>query len=519
MAPDLIPKYLEAARQVSAHAVLTPSGIRFSPSDDPYDWTAEAAQRIQDFYAHYTDRDGRLPVADYLETTLRYRDRDPSVNLSVEEFAAQRSLALGRKLSAKYLRILWDALNDPHPTGSMADVQRQWREPKTLAEEGLHVAATHIVDAYSSDPGAPTTFQHPPIPGAFGVPAPYGIPNATGKSADKGFIWSPGSHFVVDFGIEKMVDRVCFVSGFGGGNRGAEMEVSHASVPAGPYTVSEGGTFQYVTSIGGGVLQDGVASPDGTGYCQYSFKPATARYWRVAMVRVTGVHMPRTTSTHLGPIPGVVAPGLSATISGLQARLWKINRQDNHLISSIGLFGSHVMPLAEGSGRPRIDTDEYASFSKLFPMAACFAPVIPVNRDVTVQLSLREDQVLSRLILDEREREELDRLWDEQQYLSQEPVEVLYNTKQFVGFQPANRIQNTKKFSAMIPSLEATAAAFNQSARAAEPKQLTAVLDLAARAWRRPLAVSEDNELRALYETLCRCTLCMLNWQVNRLPE
>jgi hypothetical protein len=56
----------------------------------------------------------------------------------------------------------------------------------------------------------------------------------------------------------------------------------------------------------------------------------------------------------------------------------------------------------------------------------------------------------------------------------------------------------------MIPSLEATAAAFEQSVRAAEPRQLTAVIDLAARAWRRPLAEAEDNQLRQLYKTLRR---------------
>ena len=133
---------------------------------------------------------------------------------------------------------------------------------------------------------------------------------------------------------------------------------------------------------------------------------------------------------------------------------------------------------------PRIDADEYASFAKLFPMAACFAPVIPVNRDVTVQLSLREDEALSRLILDEREHQQLDRLWDDLQYISQEPVEVLYNTKQFVGFQPADRIENTKKFSAMIPSLEAREAEFKRSMMSAEPIQVNAVIGLAARVGR-----------------------------------
>ena len=174
------------------------------------------------------------------------------------------------------------------------------------------------------------------------------------------------------------------------------------------------------------------------------------------------------------------------------------------MIGSLGLFGSHVVALEDRSGRRHIDAEEYSSFASLFPLAVCFAPVIPVNRDVTVELFLREDDALSRLVLNKRERERIDRLWDELQYVSQEPVELLYNTKQFVGFQPASRIENTKKFSAMVPSLEAGVAAFHKSTMSAEPNHLNAVVDLAERAWRRPLVDAERDELQQLYSSLRR---------------
>ena len=504
MAPDLLPKYLDAARQVSSHAVLTPTGVRFSPSSDRHDWIAEAAQRIKDFYSRYTDREGRLPLVDYLKATLRYRDRDPAAELSLDEFAAQQELAAGRTLSPKYLRLLWESLNDPQPEGEMEEVVRQWRATKTIVVKGAHDGATRIEEASSSNPGDQLTFQFPPVPGAFRNPGPYGVHNVTGKNVDAGFIWNPGSHFVVDFGKAKQIKQVRLWSGCGSVARGANMQVAFSNEPGGPFTVPEGGDFNYLTSRGGGVLENGEASPDFTGSYHYEFEPATARYWRIAMVGVTSGHMPRTTTIQFGPMPDLVAPGLVGTISSRQARLWKFNKQTNHLIGSLGLFGSYIVPLTDKSRTPTRDSDTYSSFARLFPRAVCFAPVIPVNTDVTVELFLREDEPLSRLVLDENEHEQLDRLWDELYYLSREPVEVLYNTNEFIGFQPADRIENTKKFAKMIPSLQEKAKAFEKSAEAAEPEHLNGVIELATRAWRRSLSRVETAELGELYQLLRR---------------
>ena len=515
MAADLIPMYLASARQVVDHAVLTPSGIRFSANSNPAHWINEAAQRIKDFYYHYTNRNGRVPLAHYLEATLRYRDRDPSDQRSLEEIAAQLTRENEKQLSPKYLHLLWKVFNDPHPTGEMAEVIRQWRTSKSVfasrtipkasnsidhGTQGLYDAATHIETAHSSDPGDPATFLHGIIPGAFDDPGPYGLQNEAGDTVDTGFIWTSDSHIVVDFGSPKRVQNIHFWSGYGGGARGANMEVSYASSPQGPYTIPRGGSFNYTTSLGGGILEDGSKSPDSTGFYQYEFEPATARYWRVATTNPTAGHMPRTTTLHFGSIPNLVAPQLTAIITGRQLRLWTINKQTNHLLGSIGLFGDHLTPLRNEAGERIVDSDAYASFANWFPRTVCFAPVIPVNTDLTVELFLREDEALSRLLLDDSQCEQLDRLWDDLLYLSRAPVKELHNTKEFIDFQPADRIENTNKFADLIPSLEVKAAAFEQSARAAEPRQLEAIVELADRAWRRPLSPAEQNELRQLYE-------------------
>ena len=83
MSPALVTKYLDAAKEVAAHAVLTPEGIRFSLYTTERDRTDELLARIQAFYRQFTEdsggsavnlqgikfttnQGGRLPVARYL---------------------------------------------------------------------------------------------------------------------------------------------------------------------------------------------------------------------------------------------------------------------------------------------------------------------------------------------------------------------------------------------------------------------------------------------------------------------
>ena len=47
MSPALVTKYLDAAKDVAAHAVLLPDGIRFSPHTTPRDWTDDTLTKIR----------------------------------------------------------------------------------------------------------------------------------------------------------------------------------------------------------------------------------------------------------------------------------------------------------------------------------------------------------------------------------------------------------------------------------------------------------------------------------------
>ncbi|MFM8468485.1 MAG: DUF1587 domain-containing protein, partial [Limisphaerales bacterium] len=54
MSPALLTKYLDAAKDLAARAVLLPDGVAFSPSTSQRDWTEERLVAIRDFYARYT---------------------------------------------------------------------------------------------------------------------------------------------------------------------------------------------------------------------------------------------------------------------------------------------------------------------------------------------------------------------------------------------------------------------------------------------------------------------------------
>lgn len=96
MSPALLTKYLDAAKEIAAHAVLLPDGIRFSAHATARDWTDETLARIRTIYARHTvsegkvelnvpgakvmdEAAGRLPVGRYLEA-LQGRGGGEGVN-------------------------------------------------------------------------------------------------------------------------------------------------------------------------------------------------------------------------------------------------------------------------------------------------------------------------------------------------------------------------------------------------------------------------------------------------------
>ena len=141
MSPALFSKYLDAGKDIAAHAVLLPDGLRFSSSTTRRDWTEELLAQIRGLYRDYTDargadrvnlqgivfdtnEGGRLPLERYLEATLTdgaALRADPG---SVGEIARKQHL------SPKYLGSLWHLLTTETTSPLLAPLQARWRQAK-----------------------------------------------------------------------------------------------------------------------------------------------------------------------------------------------------------------------------------------------------------------------------------------------------------------------------------------------------------------------------------------------------
>ncbi len=156
MSPALVSKYLDAGKEVAAHAVLLPDGIEFSPSTSKSDWTNNTLDRIRQFYNRYaastggdqvnlqgivfdTNQGGRLPLEQYIQATLRYRDKLKDGSQSIEQVARECNL------NAKYLNGLWTMLNSTgntaessSPSSLLDTIRHRWH--KANAEQAPEVA-------------------------------------------------------------------------------------------------------------------------------------------------------------------------------------------------------------------------------------------------------------------------------------------------------------------------------------------------------------------------------------------
>lgn len=133
MSPALLTKYLAAAKEIAAHAVFTPRGLRWSPSTSPQDWTSELLAEIRQVYGEHSTRgddghttaqgirldtgtgDGRLPLARYLD--------------------ALQGRGSAEGLSPKYLGILRTALSGTNPSLLLDPLRARFRTQTLTAAD------------------------------------------------------------------------------------------------------------------------------------------------------------------------------------------------------------------------------------------------------------------------------------------------------------------------------------------------------------------------------------------------
>jgi hypothetical protein len=147
MSPALVTKYFDAAKDLADHAVLLPSGFRFSPYTTRSDWTNETLADIRGFYAKYTDASagdqvnlqgivfntnggGRLPVERYLAATIVEREALQSGRKSLADVARERNL------NEKYLTTLWQQMRSEKPALLMSGLRERWRKATRTDDAG-----------------------------------------------------------------------------------------------------------------------------------------------------------------------------------------------------------------------------------------------------------------------------------------------------------------------------------------------------------------------------------------------
>lgn len=184
------------------------------------------------------------------------------------------------------------------------------------------------------------------------------------------------------------------------------------------------------------------------------------------------------------------------------------------VIAATGGGGNLAEPVAQATpGNPRVGTIVHprvaaekarsaAEFRALFPPAVLFEPIIPRDAQGSIFLYRREDEPLRRLLLDDAGRAELEQLWSELQFISEQafatPRMLEEITQYYRRPNDGARIMffYMQLFNEQVNQEEADLRAAKV---AAERGHLEALLAFAARAWRRPLADDEQDNLLASY--------------------
>jgi hypothetical protein len=162
-------------------------------------------------------------------------------------------------------------------------------------------------------------------------------------------------------------------------------------------------------------------------------------------------------------------------------------------------FDAPILTLPDSAAHKRV-LDDFAGFRELFPAALCYTRIVPVDEVVTLTLYYREDDQLRRLILSEGETRELEQLWNDLHCVSRSAFALVDAYEQLWQF--ATQDADPSAFTPMREGIMAGAEKFRQQLQAAEPIHLQSIVDLASRAWRRPLSDAEHQMLRGFYRQL-----------------
>jgi mono/diheme cytochrome c family protein len=438
ISPGLMSKYLDAARQTADHLVLKPDGIDFAPFPMLVE-TDRERYTIQRIVEFYD----RQPTdfADYFQAAWRYKHRAALGKPA----ATLASTAAESKLSARYLNMVWQLLEQDKPqVGPAVKLQAMWRALPAPQTNQPDIARTQCV-------------------------AMRDFVRKIRRHTEKLFDPPPAPGFNANF--QPMVMwRNREIAAHRRDFDPASLRVE-GEPPAPEITVTHGPTFGkgeevIVKKAIADYIKDRAEDPD-------LVVPAGQRVrYEAAFARFSSVF----------------PTGFYARERG---RFYPIDSYDNGRLLGAGFHN--------------------------------------------VMGYFRDDSTLSDLILDDKGKKELDKLWQDfdfvadytirtwQQFLFEgggggrggnpiqkptfaesttEATVLRYRDHYIANAAPANNPALNQALKVHFDSINAEIRWVEQARKDAEPRHLDALLKFAARAYRRPLAPEERNDVLAYYHEL-----------------
>ena len=512
MSPTLWSKYYDAGKEIADHAVLLPDGFRFSKHSTRSDWTKELLSQIRAFYQQRFEisdpgsgisvglvglfpdcrigQMAKVPLEKYFLATIVERDTLAAGGKTIGTVAKERAL------NPKYLAILWQGFNSTEPSLVLDGLRKRWREARP---EG----AAELVNEVACWQRGLWTFNPVSLIGRKGSRSRW-------MNAENPFVTEHELRLTLPpLVAEKPAEDVVVslvATDAGDGNEGDFV------VWRQPRLVSAKLPDLLLRDIQGLQGLNGVEfgkQPDGS-----PIDPASlcVRAPAVITIRIPGTiaaGRELLVTTALEPKAGIagsvqvdLVKGVAKLPSGPLPSTLTVT-----LSQITALYPEHrtlaverpILIAAASPAQPRLAAAMDAH-RQLFPPSFCYPQVLPVDELLTLTQFHREDEHLIRLILDDGERQELDRLWAELRFVSQDPlklsevldsiVETLKGHPQEGGVDP------------LIERLHREAADYRKCVVDCEPRQMQALIEFAARAYRGPPDPAAADELRNLYQQL-----------------
>ena len=533
MSPALLRKYLDAGKEIARHTVLMPDGFRFSPHATRRDWTDEILVQIRQFYGKFVHSEnfgvgsavgninahgdtrlglaGRLPLEKYFAATLAERDALTTGGKTIEAVARERGL------SAKYLATFWSSLSGSAPSLLLDILRSRWRSAKP--QDATALAA----DVAAWQKGLW-------IFGPVGLIGRHGSPSQWMEPVDP-LLTQQNIRFTIpeDWHEKREVVLSLVATDVGDGNdhdfvvwyQPRLVMEKHPDILL--HDVRKIGTVSDLFRPGNGLADAAEWGLDTAIFGKHPNGNAIdavslcVRAPSVIKIRLPGnLAAGRTLVTtavleketgHQGSVQVDVVAGTPASQSGLLPAEVNVTFSKVTQVFSDHRNVSFLRPILTGENSTKRQSMESAfdEYRSLFPAALSYNQIVPVDEVLTHVLFYREDDHLARLMLDDAQKARLDRLWEELHYVSQSPLLQLTALDLLLEAFAGNGLPYRSQYNAvkpLHPLFNQTAAAFREEMIEDEPIQVDALVDFAARAYRRPLTDLEADELRGLYRRL-----------------